>query len=438
MNLFSHLPSVNSARPVLLASLLISGVSAGTELPELGMPELQRLAREQSPRLAAARHARNSQALEANAARPGFRPEVMAGIDQTFRSPRLDLPGKSDAVVIPNSLTRISLNVRQPLLQFGAGDAPRRRAEAMLGQADEELRAEELDLMREVADAYLAAAEARAGLRVARDGVRVAREAVALVELLRERGLRSDLDVLEVKRSLSEAEVAEIRAATGERAALVNVNRLTGRDAEAELRLREPDGLPTPPAPLTELLRTARERRPELRQLRHALEAAGAGLQLAKASRQPRLDLEVGLSRQNETVLTPRNSVSAGFAITAPLFEGPGRRAAVGQATERVGQLRAHQQALEAGIRAEIEQYRLADADARARLAVSARSVETAQQVYEITRARFERERAIPADLESARLAVGRVRLTQTAAEFDIRRSEVGLRRAVGSFPGEP
>jgi outer membrane protein TolC len=87
------------------------------------------------------------------------------------------------------------------------------------------------------------------------------------------------------------------------------------------------------------------------------------------------------------------------------------------------------------GIALEVEQARLAHADAAERLAVSARAVEQAEESARLSRARFEKEALLTADLigvESRRLEA---KLRRTIAAADERLALVEFRRALGLEP---
>src|SRR5690348_3387997 len=60
-----------------------------------------------------ARHELHVGLIEADRARPAFRPEVTASASQVFRTPRVDLPGRADEVVLPNSISRFEVGVKQ-------------------------------------------------------------------------------------------------------------------------------------------------------------------------------------------------------------------------------------------------------------------------------------------------------------------------------------
>ena len=87
------------------------------------------------------------------------------------------------------------------------------------------------------------------------------------------------------------------------------------------------------------------------------------------------------------------------------------------------------------GIGLEVEQARLAHADAAERLAVSARAVEQAEESASLSRARFEKEALLTADLIGVESRLLEARLRRMVASADERLAVVELRRALGLTP---
>ena len=87
------------------------------------------------------------------------------------------------------------------------------------------------------------------------------------------------------------------------------------------------------------------------------------------------------------------------------------------------------------GASLEVEQARLAHADAVERLAVSASAVAQAEESAALTRARFEKQALLTADLIGAESRLLEARLRHMVAAADERLAVVDLRRALGLDP---
>ncbi len=419
---------------VLLAGAIPTAWAQAPAPSVLSQDEAVTVALRQNPTLEGARRERNAGIIQSDRQRPAFRPEVTASASQIVRGPRVELPGTND-VVLPNSISRLEIEVRQPLYQFGAGSAPRERANALAAAARSSYRRAELDVIRDVREAFLAVERTAALARVAARGAELARANTELTRALKEGGLQADVDVLEAERAEAEAQSRLLQAENGGALARANLNRLLGRPVDTPFQPGEPVPSPPPPASLAELTAVAAERRPEIQLLRHNIEAATAGIRLAKASRLPRVSLEAGYALQTETALLPRNGVYGGLTITAPIFDGAVQRFTVREAEERLKQLRSTLQAAEQGIALELERERLAMQEATARLGVAERAIAAAEKVHEITRLKLERGMATQIEVLNARLALERALASRAEAEADLRLARARLDRALGEGP---
>jgi len=165
------------------------------------------------------------------------------------------------------------------------------------------------------------------------------------------------------------------------------------------------------------------------------MQAAEAGVKLARASNQPRVDLEASYALQTRTALVPRSGLAGGLSITAPLFNGAVRRFTTREAEERLAQLRSGLAAAEAGVALELEQQRLAMQEARKRLELTDIAVAHAEKAFEITRLKMERGHAIQLEVLSTRQALQRALGDRAAAENDLRLARARLDRALGEGP---
>lgn len=395
------------------------------------------MALRQNPTLEVARRERNVALIDADRANPGFRPEVTATASQIVRTPRVDLPGRFDEVVLPNSISKLEIGVKQPLYQFGVGRAPAKRAVAMAGAARTDFRKAELDTILEVREAYLTVVRAEAMVGVAERAKTLAAANTELTTLLESRGLQAQVDVLESQRAESEADSRLLQARNGVELAAANLNRVLGREIEMRVTLppAEKEVLPPDPAPLGELSSRAIANRPEAASLRHNIAAAEAGIQLAKAAGKPRVNLEAAYALQTETALVPRSGVAAGVSISLPLFNGVVQRQTVSEAQERLAQLKSALKALEQGVTLEVQQQRLAMHEARGRMNVADRTIAAAEKAYDITKARLELGRAIQVEVLNSRLNLEKALSDRTAAVNDLRVAAARLQRAMGEGP---
>jgi outer membrane protein TolC len=125
----------------------------------------------------------------------------------------------------------------------------------------------------------------------------------------------------------------------------------------------------------------------------------------------------------------------AGVSVDLNVFDGGQTAGKVRQSTAELKQVREMLRKATLGAALEVEQARLAHADAAERLAVSTRAVEQAAESAALSRARFEKETLISADLIGAESRLLETRLRRTFAAADERLALVELRRALGLTP---
>jgi outer membrane protein len=125
----------------------------------------------------------------------------------------------------------------------------------------------------------------------------------------------------------------------------------------------------------------------------------------------------------------------AGVSVDLNVFDGGQTSGKVRQSGAELLQVKEYLRKATLGIGLEVEQARLAHADATERLAVTARMVEQAEESAALTRARFEKEALLTAYLIGAESRLLEARLRRTIATADERLALVELRRALGLTP---
>jgi len=437
--------------PILLVSILALPGPAQAQHPDppvLKVEDAVLTALRLNPTLVAARRERNVALIQADSARPGFRPHVTLGVSNGFQSTVRDfLPRKTeDLLSSPQFLTAVGIALQMPLYQFGVGGAPGKRAEALAAAARSDYRKAELDTALQVRQAYLLVARTQALANVARRGAELARGNTRHTTDLRDQGLKADIDLLEAHRAEAEAESKRIEAENGVALASADLNRLLGRPVTTPFTVAAAD-LPADPTSLEELTARALAQRPEVSTLRSNIQAAEAGVKLARASRLPRVDLNGAYSFSTDTSLAPGTGTFPGFQVqpkhyaagaitlSVPLFDGAGRRYTIAEAEERVRQLRDALSALENGVTLEVQVARLNMQAARAKLEVANRSVTAAEKGVEIAQLKAELGRAVQLEVLNARVNLEKALADRVSAINDLHLARARLDRALGDGP---
>jgi outer membrane protein len=338
-------------------------------------------------------------------------------------------PGRIDNL---NATGTVAYN----LYSGGRATAGRTAARAGALAAAHDLRAAHHQLASEVVKAALNLAKAREAVKAVEGGVRAYEAAVDAARARFDAGnlLKADLLALEVQLAQTRAALSSARhgAALAQRAFRFVLG-LDPSDDTIDVATDDPVlARLTPPA--------SRDfsARPELLGLQERIRAAEAMVATARGAQRPTVNAFASY-HYDHGWKTDRGSDSwlAGVSVDVNLFDGGQTSARIRQANAELTQVREMLRKASLGIELEAEQARLAHADAVEQLAVTVRAVEQAEEAAALSRARFEREALLTADLVGAEGRLLEARLRRTLAAADERLAIVELRRALGLDPFE-
>ncbi len=332
----------------------------------------------------------------------------------------------------PGTVDDLSLSgtVSYSLYSGGRVTAGRNAARAGLQAAELDSQAAEQQLSAAVVRAYLSVRQAREALAAVEAGVKAQEASLAVAQARFDAGqlLKADLLNLEVQ----VAQLRELQASARHRAALVAraFLLLLGEGKEATVELPAQDSslealaLPASFAP---------DLRPELAAMQARCRAAEEQLRAARGGRQPSVNAFASYGF-NHGWQSARNAEGwvAGVSVDLKVFDGGQTQGQIRQARAELAQAQELLRKLQLGISLEIEQARLANADAAERLQVSTRTVSQAEESAQLSRARFEKGALLSADLIGVESRLLEARLRRSMAEAEERSSLAELRRAAG------
>jgi outer membrane protein TolC len=350
-------------------------------------------------------------------------------LNQRAFNPGLDFnrPGNIDNL---NATGTVAYN----LYAGGRATAGRNAAKAGTEAADLDLRAAHHRLVAEVVRAALNLRKAREAVVAVEGGVRAYEAAVGVARARSEAGqlLRADFLSLEVQLAQTRESLSSARhgAALASRA----FHFVLGLDAtETTVELLDEDpALARLSAPDTRNF----TQRPELLGLAARVRAAEAMVEAARGARRPTVNAFASY-QYDHGWQTARHGDSwlAGLSVDLKVFDGGQTSGKIRQSGAELTQVKELLRKATLGIGLEVEQARLAHADATERLAVSARAVEQAAESAALSRARFEKEALLTADLIGVESRHLEARLRRTFAAADERLALVELRLALGLTP---
>jgi outer membrane protein TolC len=350
-------------------------------------------------------------------------------LNQRAFNPGLDFnrPGVIDNL---NATGTVAYNV----YAGGRASATRSAARAGVQAAELDLQTARQRLTAGVVRAALNLRKARETVSAVAGGVRTYEAAVAVARARFDAGqlLKADLLSLEVQLAQTRESQSSARhaAALAERAFLFALGLEPAADT-VELVADDPAL-----ARLTVPAKSDFRQRPELLSLQARVRAAEAAVAVARSGGRANVNAFASyqydqgwkLARHGDGWLT-------GLAVDLNVFDGGQTAGKVRQSAAELTQAKEMLRQAELGLGLEVEQARLAHADAAERLQVSNRAVDQATESAALSRARFEKESLLAADLIGAETRLLEARLRRTVAEADERLALVDLRRALGLNP---
>lgn len=336
----------------------------------------------------------------------------------------------------PGTIDDLNLTgtVAYNLYSGGQATAGRNAARAGAAASAHDLQAARLQLGFEVVRAYFNLRKAREAVGALTAGVQAYEAAVANARLRFAAGqlLKADLLSLEVQLAQTREQLASTRhGAELAGQAFRFVLGLPSAPEPVELAADDPG-----PARISAPATSDYSLRPELRGLQERARAAAAMVEAARGSRRPTVNAFASYQYDQGWKLDrDADGWMAGLSVELNVFDGGRTSGRIRQAGAELDQVNEMLRRATLGIALEAEQARLAHADARERLQVTAQAVELAEESAALSRARFEKGALLAAELIGVEGRLVEARMRRLVAEADERIALAALRRALGLPP---
>jgi outer membrane protein TolC len=324
------------------------------------------------------------------------------------------------------------------LYSGGQPTARREAAKAGTRAAEHDLRTVQQQLATQVVKTMLNLRKARESVSALEAGVKAYESSLANSRLRFDAGqvLKADLLSLEVQTARTREQLSSARHAAALAAKVFHF--VLGADPSDEpVELVDGDpGLAQISLPETHEF----SQRPELVALQERLRMAEALLNAARGGNRPIVNAYVTgqydrgwhFDRQGE-------SLQGGVTVQFNVFDGGQTAGKVRQAAAELAQAKDQLRKTTLSIGLEVEQARLAHADAAERLKVTAGAVAQAEESAALSRARYEKGALLAAELIGSESRLIEMRMSQTLAAVDERIALIELRRALGlKIAGQP
>ena len=390
--------------------------------PRISLEQSIQEALRQSPQVRAARASLETSRSMADRDKPVARPTVTAIASGIAQGPRVTFPRPDGqlATVLPEAVGRLDLIVEQPLYRAGL-KAARERYQAQLSAGDLEFRKSVADVVLAVRKAYLDVLRSDAGVLSARDGVEAALRYQQLVSRQVSAGVAKPVDAKTVEAQVAEAQSGLKQAEGSAALARFNFNRLLGRALELPVSLADIGALPSVPASPAEAVAAALRSRPELLLLEQNLQAARAGISLARSQSQPSVNARGQLTEQTPSAFLHEHYYAATLELRWSLLDGGKSRQDTREAKAQADRVQALLDDARQGISLDVMQAweKMREAESRIDLARTQRSgLEATEQVAEKA---YEVGRGTVIEVQAAQREVRGARANELRAQYDLR-----------------
>lgn len=358
--------------------------------------------------------------------------------------PEVNLSGgisRSGNEALPNDdwAWQTGLSASYLLYDFGARQASRSQAEALLAAANLGHESLVRDLFRDAVSAYYQLVIARGAAEAARESEKAAEETVRAVEARVKAGAAVPADRLQAQTAYSQRRLERIRA-EGEAAIRQGVlASLMSLPADMSLELALPSelmpGLNTANTldATASLIEIAKQRRPELAAAESRVAASRAAVKAARASGKPVLTAQAS-SRYADSGPVEGWDSSLGVNVSVPVFTGYKTAYRIRAAEEQVRQAEAERDQVASNVALNVwESWQALKTGGEAHMQAQD-LLESSQAAERLTRGRYQAGLGSVLDVLNAQANTAFARQTQMQTRYELDIARAQLARAVGEL----
>lgn len=328
---------------------------------------------------------------------------------------------------------RLALAVSQLLFDFGRTRDLVRQQRALQGASEENLTRAQLDAALDARQRLADLAQNRRLVAVAESNVANRQAQLRLAEANLESGLYPPSDVVNAKTNLAAAVAALISARAGETSSRIQLCLALGVDPRTPVVPADEPAPDAAPADPTELFTTALSARPELRQARRALEAAGFGLSAAKKTNSPTVSASASVGTSGGSDPFQSQSTSIGLTLDWPFFDSGFTAGSIQEARGAQRSALAQYRSAEQTALADVGQAYLDLASAVQRVSVAEVGLANAAEAVRLAEGRYRGGvGGTFLEITNAQAQLFSAQQTLEIARGDARRAQAALDRAVG------
>ncbi len=437
--------------PAFLCLLAIPWLAAAAE-PSLSLADAVRMAVASHPDVAKAKAAADglkgrirevrSQALPDISVTSGFMrwrdPSLLnaSGLDKWPEEFRAAL------IPVPVNIFDYSINVKQPLYTAGKVGTALRLASVEAEGALVEIDRAQQDVALGTTKAFYDLLWAQRYLTVVQETQQQKIQHAEMARTLFKNGVATEVDMLRSDVAVANGQPDVVRAQNAIQQARALLNYYLGRptDQAVELAGDFPD-VELESQDLSELMKEAERRRPELLRLRISQRSAATQVELAKAESRMRLDFSAAyglMARQPKNLVNPDfTRWTAGVNFTFPLFDGFRRSGMTQQAVANERSIRSDREKAEQQVRLALQQVVDEIRAAQETLRAVRANVGQAERVLAMMRNNYKFGAATTLDIVDAQTALSVARTNVLRGLHDAAVARANLRWTMGMTPWE-
>lgn len=400
----------------------------------LTLAEALRAAQERQPQL------RQAQASTAAA---------NARVDQNFASflPQVSASGnyQRGLSAAGDDTTDISGYVRRGGFTFGAsasqllwdfGRTPGRwhaaqqnaQAQASLGEQTQR------DVLAAVQTAYFAALAQQALVRVGQDTLANEQAHLAQVNALVEVGSRPEIDRLQQRTAVSNAQLQLIQAQGNAAATRAQLNQAMGVEDSSDYTLSEEQVavVEGEAQPIGSLVQAAFENRPDLAASDAQLRAQEYQLSATRGNYWPSFTASLSATESGPNPANLSWGVNGQVGLSWPLFQGGLTRAQVREQQANINSVQAQRDALRQQVRLQVERAQLSVTTARQSVTASEEALANAREQLRLAEGRYKVGVGNIIELADAQLAATNAAVQRIQANYNLATARTELARSLG------
>lgn len=330
-------------------------------------------------------------------------------------------------------MNNVNATLQYALYAGGAVQAVIGQAAAGYSAAQNNYAATRANVITDTTNAYFALALAQRTALISDEAVIVGQQNLRTSQQLYSAGTAAKADVLRQEVSLANAQVGAVRAHNAADLANASLANLLNIDLGSSIAPTQPLQIRPPAYALSDMLKSAQTRRPEVAAAIDAVTIAERTVQAARAGTLPTISLQVSeASSKPNFVNVPQPQLSETLAVVWKLFDGGLTHGKVAEATAEMDKAKINLRQLRNSVDLQVREAYFNYVAAQAAVGAANTGQASAAESLRVTQLRYRSGIGTALDLSDALLTYTQTQVQYATALADESRALVALQRAAG------